>query len=67
MPAIKDGRYVIVGGASLLGSNIAKKLLISVEKARRELGWEPQIDIEQGMRRLVAWLDEDARKRAHIA
>lgn len=41
---------------------IAKKLGISVGKARRELGWEPQIDVGEGMRRLVAWLDDERAK-----
>jgi UDP-glucose 4-epimerase len=39
-----------------------KKLGVSVEKARKELGWEPQIGIEEGMRRLVVWLDEERAK-----
>ena len=29
---------------------------VSSEKACRELGWEPEIDFEHGMRRTVAWL-----------
>ncbi len=29
-----------------------------IEKARRELGYEPQVDFEEGMRRVQAWLQE---------
>ena len=47
--------------AAKVSNPVEARLGISVEKARRELGWEPQIDIEQGMRRLVAWLDQNAR------
>lgn len=36
---------------------VVSKLGVSRDKARRELGWEPLVDIEEGMRRLVAWLD----------
>lgn len=39
-----------------------KTLGISIAKAKRELGWEPQVDIEEGMRRLVAWLDDERAK-----
>lgn len=31
------------------------RLEFSREKAKREIGWEPQIGIEEGMRRLIAW------------
>jgi len=31
---------------------------VSAEKARRELGWEPQIDFEEGMRHTLAWFQE---------
>ncbi|MBN1977697.1 MAG: NAD-dependent epimerase/dehydratase family protein [Anaerolineae bacterium] len=30
----------------------------SIEKARRELGYEPQVDFDEGMRRVEAWLRE---------
>jgi UDP-glucose 4-epimerase len=46
---------------------VETKMGLSREKARRELGWEPQVDLEEGMRRLVAWLDEDARRRTRAA
>lgn len=28
----------------------------SIEKARRVLGWEPQVDVDEGLRRTVEWL-----------
>jgi UDP-glucose 4-epimerase len=31
---------------------------VSSEKARAELGWEPEIDFDEGMRRTVPWLVE---------
>jgi UDP-glucose 4-epimerase len=37
---------------------------VSSEKARRELGWTPQIDFEEGMKRTVAWLVERLREDA---
>ena len=39
-----------------------KKIGLSVAKAKRDLGWEPMVDIEEGMRRLVTWLDADKAK-----
>lgn len=41
---------------------VVTKLGVSVEKAKRELGWEPTVDIEEGMRRLVVWLDAERAK-----
>jgi len=32
-----------------------KGKVASYEKAKRELGWEPQIDFEEGMRRYIEW------------
>jgi UDP-glucose 4-epimerase len=31
------------------------RLGFSREKAAREIGWEPKVDMEEGMRRLLAW------------
>ena len=41
---------------------VVKKIGLSVAKAKSELGWEPMVDIEEGMRRLVIWLDADKAK-----
>ena len=27
----------------------------SAEKAKKELGWEPKVDIEEGIRRYIEW------------
>lgn len=31
----------------------------SIEKARRLLGWEPQVDLDEGIRRAVAWYEAE--------
>ena len=41
---------------------VVTRLGVSVAKAKKELGWEPRIDVEEGMRRLVAWLDGERAK-----
>ena len=41
-----------------------KKIGMSIAKAKRELGWEPLVGIEEGMRRLVVWLDADKAKHS---
>ena len=53
--------------AAKVANPVEAKLGISIEKARRELGWAPQVDIQEGMCRLVAWLDADARRRPRSA
>jgi UDP-glucose 4-epimerase len=35
--------------------NGVTRRLADITKARDELGWEPEIDLEEGLRRLVAW------------
>ncbi len=40
-------------------SAVAKKQGFSREKAMRLLGWKPQVSIEEGIRRVVAWLDRE--------
>jgi UDP-glucose 4-epimerase len=34
---------------------------LSIDAAKELIGWEPTVFIEEGVRRLVAWLDEDRR------
>lgn len=41
---------------------VVSRIGVSVAKAKADLGWEPEVDIEEGMRRLVAWLDEERAK-----
>jgi UDP-glucose 4-epimerase len=36
-------------------SAAGSRLGFSREKAAREIDWEPQVGIEEGMRRLIAW------------
>jgi UDP-glucose 4-epimerase len=40
---------------------------VSSEKARTELGWEPEIDFDEGMRRTVPWLVERFAQEASPA
>ena len=35
---------------------LSKKNTVSNAKARRVLGWEPKIDLDEGMRRTEVWL-----------
>jgi len=35
--------------------------LVSAEKAKRELGWEPKVDLEEGIKRYIEWFKENAR------
>ena len=42
---------------------VEKRLRLSRDKAKREFGWEPKVGIEEGMRRLVGWLDSQAGNR----
>jgi UDP-glucose 4-epimerase len=40
-----------------IANPIVTSLKVSREKAKHAFGWEPQVDICEGMKRLVAWLD----------
>jgi nucleoside-diphosphate-sugar epimerase len=41
---------------------IARPVHFSSDRARRQLGWEPQVDAREGLRRAVAWfLEQEAR------
>ena len=39
-------------------SEMNKTIACSVERARRELGYQPSVALEEGMRRSVLWLIE---------
>jgi NAD dependent epimerase/dehydratase len=34
------------------------ELLCSAEKARQRIGWQPQVSLEEGLARTVAWIDD---------
>jgi len=36
---------------------------ISSELAKRELGWEPKVSFEQGLRRYIEWYRKEEEKR----
>jgi UDP-glucose 4-epimerase len=35
--------------------NAVPRRLASIEKTKRMLGWAPQVDLEDGLARLVSW------------
>lgn len=37
--------------------------IVSAEKAKRELGWEPKVDFEEGVGRYVEWYEENRIKK----
>jgi UDP-glucose 4-epimerase len=43
---------------------VSTKLDFAVEKAEKMLGWKAQISFEEGIRRLIAWHEADARRVA---
>lgn len=51
--------------AARVSNPVVTKLGVSIDKARRDLGWEPLVNVEEGMGRLVAWLDNE-RARGRI-
>ncbi len=36
--------------------NLGSRLIFSIEKAKRELGWTPKISYKEGMQRTFEWL-----------
>lgn len=50
------GKRTELNAASML--YLARPGGYSIEKARRQLGYEPQVDLDEGMRRTEAWLRE---------
>jgi nucleoside-diphosphate-sugar epimerase len=46
-------------------SQMNKSIACSIAKAERELGYDPKIELEEGMRRSIAWmLDRPAKKES---
>lgn len=37
--------------------------IVSADKAKRELGWEPRVEFEEGMKRYIEWYRSNVRKR----
>lgn len=37
-------------------------VIVSASKAKKELGWEPKVDLEEGVRRYIQWYKETAIK-----
>lgn len=44
-------------------SQMNKSIACSIDKARLELGYDPQVDLEEGMRRSIAWMLGKAQTR----
>jgi nucleoside-diphosphate-sugar epimerase len=47
-------------------SEMNKTIACSVEKAERELGYRPTVDLREGMRRSIAWLLEQPAENAKL-
>jgi nucleoside-diphosphate-sugar epimerase len=43
-----------------------KTMACCVDRARRELGYNPTVELEEGMRRSIAWLMEQPEERAKL-
>jgi len=60
--AVLEGGYHLLGLRAepmmtrFLAEQLAKSHWFSIASARRDLGYEPTVSTEEGMRRLVAWL-----------
>ncbi len=37
--------------------------IVSAEKARKELGWEPKVDLEEGVKRYIDWYKKSLKKK----
>jgi len=35
--------------------------IVSGKKAKKELGWQPRVDFEEGIRRYIEWYKENMR------
>lgn len=42
-----------------VAGELAASIAVSIDKARRELGYDPEIELEEGMRRSIAWCHEN--------
>ena len=55
------GREVAVRYLQQRRKNEIMDIVADATKARRELGWEPQIDFEEGLRRYIKWYETSTR------
>ena len=39
----------------------------NISKAKRILGWEPQVELEEGLRRTIPWFREELRRRGELS
>src|SRR5215217_8484740 len=39
----------------------------NIAKAKRVLGWEPQVELEEGLRRTIPWFREELRRRGELS
>ena len=57
------GRWMPISRAAVqLMSDRGRRRYATADRARRELGWEPRVDLLEGMRRTEAWL----RQNGHL-
>jgi UDP-glucose 4-epimerase len=42
--------------------NPVRRRLADISKAKRILGWEPEVDLKEGLRKLVEWREETMKK-----
>jgi UDP-glucose 4-epimerase len=49
------GSHVALEFGPSRGVNTVTRRLADVSHARQQLGWKPQVDLDEGLRRLVAW------------
>ncbi|MDR1910883.1 MAG: NAD(P)-dependent oxidoreductase [Helicobacteraceae bacterium] len=47
-------------------SEMNQTIACSIEKAQKELGYEPQIDLREGMRRSIEWLMNEPKEREKL-
>ena len=56
-----DLQPVYADEAGVVKATSSASLKLSREKIKAMIGWEPQVSVEEGVRRLVAWLEEQGK------